>query len=229
MKTMIEFFSGSGNMSGEFKKAGYDTLAIDLNPARKPDMVADVLNFDISELPKRFLDPSVIWFSPPCTAFSVCAIGKNFRNGFPCSSGAFLGLALAYRCLELIKILKPEFWFIENPRGMLRKQEFMPHGLRRTVTYCQYGLKCQKPTDIWSNCSSWISRKPCNAGDSCHDYQPRSYSAKVGHDVNKLGTQGLSGAFERGKIPIKLCREVVLACLGALPMKQEGLSAWGRK
>lgn len=53
--------------------------------------------------------------------------------------------------LEMIKELQPKYWFIENPRGGLRKMRFMQGLPRYTVTYCQYGDTRMKPTDIFTN------------------------------------------------------------------------------
>ncbi len=223
-KTMIEFYSGSKQISETFKKRGYKTLSIDNNPKLKPDLCLDVLQLTLKDIPEEFRNPDVIWFSPPCTTFSVCTISKNFKNNQPISSSCYVGLALAYRCLELIKMLNPTYWFIENPRGMLRKQHFMPNNLLKTVTYCQYGDKNQKPTDIWTNAQHWIPKKPCVPGGNCHEYQPRTYKSKVRHGVVGLGVQGLANAFERSKIPFKLCEEIVDVCDYKIKTYQQNLN-----
>ena len=53
--------------------------------------------------------------------------------------------------LKLIRELNPQYWFIENPRGGLRKMRFMKDLPRYTLTYCQYGDTRMKPTDIFTN------------------------------------------------------------------------------
>lgn len=57
---------------------------------------------------------------------------------------------LVKNTLKIIKYFDCQY-YIENPRGMLRKQEFMKGIPRTTVTYCSYGDNRMKPTDIWSN------------------------------------------------------------------------------
>ena len=52
------------------------------------------------------------------------------------------------------------FYFIENPRGMLRKQKMMEEFTRYTITYCKYGDDRMKPTDIWTN-MDWKPRPMC--------------------------------------------------------------------
>lgn len=40
--------------------------------------------------------------------------------------------------LDLVRELDPDLWFIENPRGGLRKMSWMQGLPRYTVSYCQY-------------------------------------------------------------------------------------------
>lgn len=202
-------------MAAAFKEAGYKTYTIDINEQFKPDLAMDIMQFTPAHLPQELATPTVIWFSPPCTTFSVMTIGRHFKNGRPKSSACFVGLALAYRCIELIKELKPKYWFIENPMGMLRKQEFMQELPRKTVTYCQYGAKYQKKTDIWTNASHWVPKKQCNTSDKCHISSPRGSRTGI-QDSNK-------DAYERAKIPIELCKEIVKVCEENIKEKQNCL------
>lgn len=218
---VLELFSGTKSISKAFKERGHETFTIDFNKQFDPDLCVDILDFDISMLPKEWRNLDVIWASPPCQTFSVVTTGRNFDNGKPSTSRCYIGLALAMKSIEIIKELKPKYWFIENPRGMLRKQHFMLNFVRKTVTYCKYGDKNQKPTDIWTNAVSWISKKVCNAGDNCHEYQPRTYKSKIRHGVVGLGVQGLANAKERGIIPKQLCEEIVNVCQNKIKIKQE--------
>lgn len=74
---------------------------------------------------------------------------------------------------------------------------------RYTVTYCQYGEKRMKPTDIWTNHPNPKFKPPCHNGDSCHDKAPRG---------SKTGTQGINGSRDRARIPIELCKHIVDIC-----------------
>jgi len=101
--------------------------------------------------------------------------------------------------------LNPNFiFYIENPRGMLRKMPFMQRFKRHTVWYCQYGDDRAKPTDIWTNNENWQPRPMCKNGNpNCnHERAPRG---------SKTGTQGKKGSFDRSKIPNELCLEVMRA------------------
>ena len=106
--------------------------------------------------------------------------------------------------------INPNFkFYIENPRGMMRKMPFMKDFERATVFYCRYGDNRMKPTDIWSNNiysmynkNGWQPRKICwNNNKKCHhESAPRG---------SKTGTQGRDGSYNRSKIPHELCIEIL--------------------
>ena len=111
--------------------------------------------------------------------------------------------------LKLIRELNPKYYFIENPRGGMRKMDFMQDLPRFTVTYCQYELdkpvneRRMKPTDIWTNHPNPNFKPMCKNGDPCHARAPRGA---------KTGTQGIKGSRDRSIIPAELCRHIVKIC-----------------
>jgi site-specific DNA-cytosine methylase len=201
---VLELFAGSRSIGKASEILGYQVFSSDLINFEKIDYVTSILDFDINKVP---FHPDIIWASPPCTAFSVAAIGKNWTkdgdNYIAKNPRADFGLELVKKTIEIIKILKPTYFFIENPRGMLRKMPIMANLNRQGVTYCQYGDTRMKPTDIWTNSLKWIPRPMCKNGDACHIAAPRGSST---------GTQGLKGAYERSKIPEDLCIEILKSC-----------------
>lgn len=196
---ILELFSGHASFSRIAKIAGHETFTVDYNPKFKPDMVIDIMQLHKKTLPQAFREPDVLWCSPPCETFSMA--GDSWYMGLPTRSKSYLGLALAYKCVELIRELRPKAWFIENPRAGLRSAWFMRPLPRYTATYCQYGDDRMKPTDIWTNVEGWTP-KCCNNGDNCHQRAPRG---------SKAGTQGEKSSEERAVIPDKLCAELMLA------------------
>ncbi len=210
---VLELFCGTKSISKVFKKRGHETYTVDIDKQFNPDLCIDILDFDISMLPKEFREPDVIWASPPCTTFSVMTIPHYWKNGKPKSWKTYIGLAIAKKTIEIIEELKPKYWFIENPMGMLRKQGYMELLPRKTVTYCKYGKNYRKATDIWNNAIQWIPKKPCNNGDSCHEEARRGM---------KRGTQGID-SIERAIIPRQLCKEIADVCEGKVKVKQETL------
>jgi len=202
MKT-LELFCGTKSFSKVAEKLGHDILTIDNNPAHNPDICIDIFKFQY-RVPLNF---DIIWASPPCQTFSVASIGKHWnRDATPKTLDALDGISLLCRAIIIIQHFKPKYWFIENPRGMMRKvidKIFKLNGItdyiRHTITYCQYGDERMKPTDIWTNCKEWTPRPPCKNGDKCHVSAPRG---------SKTGTQGIKGSVDRGRIPEQLFYEI---------------------
>lgn len=193
----IELFCGTKSFSTVAARYGFDTFTVDIEPSFNPDLIANIQSLDASALPSR---PCIMWMSPPCEAFSVAALGKNWNtDGTPKHTRAVAAQKLVRKTLSLIREVQPTWWFIENPRGMLRKLPLMRGLHRHTITYCQYGDTRQKPTDIWTNARWWQPRPPCAPGSSCHEAAPRG---------SRTGTQGLKRREDRSRIPPALFEEI---------------------
>jgi len=116
----------------------------------------------------------------------------------PKTEAAETGLLMLEQTIWIMSNLQPKYYFIENPRGLMRKMGAVEHLPRYTVSYCQYGDKRMKPTDIWTNLE--FDAKLCKNGATCHEAAPRG---------SRTGTQGLKNNHERSKIPYLLCREII--------------------
>lgn len=201
---VLELFAGSRSIGKVADRLAFDVYSSDIEQFGGIDYVTDILEFDVTKIPFK---PDIIWASCPCTAFSVAAIGKNWTkvgdDYIPKNPKAEFGLKLVQKTLEIIEHFNPTYFFIENPRGMLRKMPIITDLPRYGVTYCQYGDTRMKPTDIWTNSTKWTPRPMCKNGDTCHVAAPRG---------SRTGTQGLKGAYERSKIPEELCYEILKSC-----------------
>jgi len=196
----LDLFSGLGGWSAAFKDRGHDVVTVDNVDRFNPTLVADVLELPL-DYAKNF---DVILASPPCEGFSVSSIGKMWNKDYtPKHPKARLGLTLLRKTIELVSANDDNLFFIENPRGMMRKRPILHKFKRYTVTYCQYGENRMKPTDIWTNSKLWNPRPPCKNGDTCRVRAPRG---------SRTGTQGIPGSAKRAKIPYDLSLEVCIVC-----------------
>lgn len=185
---ILELFAGTRSIGKAFEKRGHEVYSVDWNKDfENINLYADISKLTADEIIDKFGKPDVIWASPDCTSYSIAAISHHRKreedgNLAPVSEYAKFCDETNKHLLDLIKELNPKYWFIENPRGGLRKMRFMQELPRYTVTYCQYGDKRMKPTDIWSNHSNPKFKPMCKNGDACHEPAPRG---------SKTGTQGL--------------------------------------
>lgn len=209
---ILELFSGTQSISKEFRARGHETFTIDFDEVfKEPEYCNTDLHIDIMEVTanmilEKFGRPDVIWASFNCTTYSVAGISHHRRkeedgNLRPISEAAMFDDKLHKHSLDLIRELDPKYFFIENPRGGLRKMDFMQDIPRYTTTYCQYAPGGRmKPTDLFTNHPDPKFKPPCKNGAPCHISAPRG---------SRTGTQGLRNAIERSRIPQALCQHIV--------------------
>jgi site-specific DNA-cytosine methylase len=201
---IYDFFAGTGSATKAFEDAGHKVIKVELDPYFEADE-RDILKLTADELVSKYGKPDFIWASPPCQKFSVASLWKYWAkspNGpIPKHPSVYEAIDLIKHTLKLIEDLQPKGWILENPRGMLRKQEFMALYPRTTVTYCQYGDTRMKPTDIWGFVEGWVSRPMCKPKADCHESSPAG--------TNAGGTGKLRTARERSMIPYELGKELL--------------------
>ena len=206
---VLELFAGTRSIGEAFEGKGHQVFSIDWDKRfENIDWYADISTITAQDIIEKFGQPDVIWASPDCSSYSIAAISHHRKreedgNLAPVSDYAKFCDKTNIHLLELIKELNPKYYFIENPRGGLRKMRFMQGLPRYTVTYCQYGDTRMKPTDLWTNHPNPKFKPMCKNGDKCHEPAPRG---------SKTGTQGLKGSKERSRIPKALCEHVVEIC-----------------
>ena len=206
---VLELFAGTRSIGKAFEARGHEVFSVEWDKSfDRIDLYADIGQLTAQEVLERFGRPDIIWASPDCSTFSVAAFARHRRKNpqtgelEPISEYAKFCDAVDQNVLALIRELRPEFYFIENPRGGMRKMHWMQGLPRYTVTYCQYGDLRMKPTDIWTNHPAPGFKSMCKNGDSCHEAAPRGAHA---------GTQKLRGP-DRARIPAQLCEHIVDIC-----------------
>lgn len=200
---VLELFAGTRSIGKEFEKRGHIVYSVELDRQHENiDWYGDIGVITPKDIIERMGGlPDIIWASPPCEKFSVAAIGKHWIKGtnLPKTEDTKEALALLERTVKLIKELNPKYFFIENPRGKMRKMDCIQEFDRYTVTYCQYGDERMKPTDIWTNHPKPNFKPMCKNGDPCHVKAPRG---------SKTGTQGIKTYKDRSRIPEQLCEHI---------------------
>jgi len=195
---LLELFCGSKSISKEAEKLGIETFTVDINKRFKPDYIVNILSLDVSCIP---FNPDIIWASIPCTWFSTASAFKHWNKDKTAKTVfAEAGIKTVNTTFEIINYFDPTFWWIENPRGMMRHLEIFQAYRRETVTYCQYGDNRRKPTDIWTNNDIWTPRPMC----------PDFGGDNVCHSLGS--TDSLNTAAKRATIPAELCREILMSC-----------------
>jgi len=208
---VLELFAGSRSIGNAAEDLGHEVFSVDWQDFEGIDLSIDIGDLKIEDVP---FVPDVIWASPDCTTYSIAAISthrnKEDRSGKTeyakkCDIVNQHWLSLIEKWLEINPFM---VYYIENPRGGLRKMPWMQDlPIRHTVWYCQYGDDRAKPTDIWTNNKLWKPKKEChNLRDGVkhchHEAAPRG---------SRTGTQGKKGSYERSKIPSELCYEVLIS------------------
>lgn len=208
---LLELFAGSRSIGKVAERRGWEVFSVDLKPFKGIDLAADINEISVRDIP--FI-PDAIWASPPCTTFSVMSLRFHWTpEHHPKTDAAVLGVRMVLKTLRMIRFFaqcNPRLvYYIENPRGKLRKLPIVSILPRATITYCKYGDIRMKPTDIWtnnlaghSNPRGWKPRRPCFPGNPDCRHEKCPYT-------RLCGTQGLANAYERSKIPSALARDVL--------------------
>jgi len=197
---VLDLFAGLRGWSDPWKARGHEVLTLDNEPSFGSDVTVDIRDF--ARAIDDYLEgwrPDVILASPPCEAFSVMTIGRNWtREHEPKTEKAIVSLELVQATVDIIHWLRPKFFIIENPRAKLRRLPPVQHLDRVTVTYCQYGEPFMKPTDLWGGFPpSWWPRPMCKNGDPCHRSAARG---------SRTGIQGGSVAEGNPEIEAAIAR-----------------------
>ena len=195
MYRMLDLFSGlcgaSSAMRGDNR---WEVVTVDFLEKFDTTICENIINLTPESFEEKEFD--LIWASPPCVCFSMSSVGHYWKKEagvyLPRKKKTIEQLGLVYHTLWLINSLNPKWWFIENPKAMLRKFIGNPPGW---VTYCQYGEDRMKPTDLWGTHPPSFRYKHCYYRAKCHPPTPRGAT---------VGTRGMKNSESAAKVPYLL-------------------------
>lgn len=210
---ILELFAGTECISNSFRARGHECYTVDWDEQFPSSWHTDISTITVEDILERFGVPDVVWCGTDCTSYSIAAISHHRKqnpetgNLDPVSDYAKFCDNMNWHVKELIadlQKLNPNLlYFWENPRGGMRKMDFVQDMPRYTISYCKYGDNRMKPTDIWTNHPDPKFKPVCHNGNPDHISAPRG---------SRTGTQGLKGAKERSMYPHLLCEHIVDIC-----------------
>ena len=164
MGRALDLFSGTGSVTRVLRERSWDVTSVDFRKCRKADICVDVMDWDFRAV-FRPGDFDFVHSSPPCTEFTY-ALQCRPR----CLKD---GDCLVEKVLEILEYLRPRYWTIENPEGLLKTRPYMEPlatNMRR-VCYCKYAegdphFSYRKRTCIWTNIP-WTPRSMCSKTEPC--------------------------------------------------------------
>ncbi len=219
---ILNLFSGRQTWIQPWSHFGVmaEIRTVELDESLPADLHADIATLEIDDLFALFPEPRIdaVIASPPCECFSVASIGHHWTGGSrayePKTERAVIAMELVRHTVKLIMQSHARFWWVENPRGVLRKLDIIPETWDHCeVWYCKYGDKRAKPTDLWGRWphSFWRSTQGRTCyngatakGDCHHEPAPRG---------SRTGTQGPLSYLERSAIPMRLASDVMESLL----------------
>ena len=129
---VLELFAGTRSISKAFEKRGHETYSVEWNKDfENITLYEDINNLTVGKIIELCGGvPDVIWASPDCTTYSIAGIYHHrIKNAITGNLDAVSDYAkfcdkTNKHVLDLIKRIKPKYYFIENPRRWFKKNGF---------------------------------------------------------------------------------------------------------
>ena len=170
---ILELFGGSCTFTRLAPQYGFEAQSLDVR--RRKGICEPTMRANIKHLKTGFypFDKSFdIWVAfPPCDIWSYASGGHHLDKELkPKTEKAVKELYTYYHFLDLLEAANPAFFFIENPRALMRfeprLQAYLQKrgGYTRELTLSSYGHATTKPTNIFTNFHPWRSKPLDNYG-----------------------------------------------------------------
>ena len=152
---VLELFKGSGSITKYYEGSNTEVISLDIVKEYNPTICCDIMDFDYKQYPVGYFD--IIWASPECKIYSSIQpilVGRVHKDKEDLIRKQIENSIYINRTIEIIKHLKPRYYFIENPQfssiwKYIDDIEFKE--LCINVDYCYFGYDYKKPTKILTN------------------------------------------------------------------------------
>lgn len=223
-------FSGTGSIenaiSARFPGAEFVTVDIDerFEPTHQIDAVLwtgwgrEGSSAPMHQYPRHYFD--VVWCSPPCTEYSLALTSRERRMEEADKNVLASWTAIAY--------FQPKYFFVENPRGLLRTREIMAPYAKylQETSYCQYGAPYRKHTDVWTNAVFDAPLEHCNPRTPCVLKDKLGKHPVVAqHGAARDGTPGSKSAVALYPVPARLVDALLAPAYRKWQLKQDQCAA----
>ena len=222
---LLELFSGTGSIGRAFEAKGWDVVSVDLRADFNPTIVADIMTWDYTTLPRDHFN--MLWGSPVCTHYSRARTRARTPRDLEGSD------AMVQRTIDIFNyFVGAEYWGFENPRSGLLPNRPVVQGLAyKDITYCRYGFRYQKPTRIWVSeplSQRWNPKPPCTFANPCdclvvvregnrtRRFHPESAQRGPSKRQQKDGQESRHSQEQLYSMPPELCDELAASVTQAL-------------
>lgn len=145
-RAILDLCGGTGSWSEPYRELGYEVHVVDKDPLLRPQYFLSVEQF-LRHLKRGTVNlPPLagILAAPPCTVFTNAS--AQYWPIYDEDGRTRDAVTTVRTCLEIIDILQPRWWALENPPGRLTKFIGRPSWSFRAS---DYGDPWIKKTFIW--------------------------------------------------------------------------------
>ena len=176
-----DIYCGTKSVSNVWRSAGHEALTLDIDPKCQPDICTDLVTWEYTDFSLE--PPDFIWFSPPCTMYSIARTRAILPSDLEGSD----------------KIIR---------RCLLKTREVIQGLNFKDLDYCMYQdpPMYRKRIRLWTNCT-WIPRPLCT--HETHRFTAQKGPSKRAGMLIQGDDCSLQTLHS---VPVSLTRELMLYC-----------------